>query len=209
VRGTFAANIRLGIIVLLLAGCVSLPPVPSHLQRTSFRILVMPSTVPASHPEAQITVDKAWEDVLRARGFDVVSADRALTYVGARGLSLKQLRAMPLSRIGRDMKVDGILLTEVARYDTQYAVLAAGTVVAGGSQLVEASTEAVIWGRRWAAQSESGGGRNLGDALAQALVQALADKMFDQATSLARQAIGGAARSIPPPGFDPPAPAAP
>ena len=67
-------------LLLLLAGCHSAPRFPAYyyLQRSPVRVAVVPSGNTTDHPEGSIIFDKACEEALRKKGFEVVSADQVV-----------------------------------------------------------------------------------------------------------------------------------
>lgn len=205
-----ALALACGTALLLLAGCVSAPRVPAHyyFQRTPIRVAVMPSGNTTDNPEASIIFDKACEEALRKKGFEVVSADQVVTYAAASGLSLRDLPGRKAGEVGRDLKVDMLFYTEITRWKTEYVVVQGRSAVAGRSRLVEVSTEALVWRLPWqiVQQSGNGGGNGVVGLLVEAAVQAVVDSAFDRCTQLGQDAARYAVGTLPHPGFAPPEP---
>ena len=189
--------------LLLLAGCTSAPCFPAYyyLQRTPVRVAVMPSSNTTDHPEGSIVFDKACEEALRKKGFEVVSADQVMTYASSRGLSLHELGGRKASEIGKDLRVDMLFSTEITSWKTVYILVQGKSEVAGKSQLTEVSTDALVWSLHWKLVDQSGGG-GLG-ALVSAAVTAIANSAFDKCSELGEQAARYSVATLPRPGFAP------
>lgn len=194
-----------GLACLLLAGCTSAPRTPSHyyLQRAPVRVAVMPSENTTDNPEASIIFDKACEEALRRKGFQVISADQVVTYTSARGLSIRELSGRKASEIGRDLKADMLLYTQISHWKTEYVIIQGRSVVAGRSRLVEVSTDALVWRLPWQFAQQSGnGGGGLG-ILLDAAVTALANSAFDRCSQLGEHAARYSVDTLPLPGVAP------
>ncbi len=192
-------------LLLLPAGCVSTRPPPAHyyLQRTPIRVAVVPSANRTEYPQGSIDFDKAVEDALRKKGFEVVTADQVLTYVSARGTTLRDLGQCKASEIGKDLRVDMLFYNELTRWGGKYIVIKSASVVAGNSRLVEVSTDATVWRMNWQLSQSSGSG---GDVLADILVAAVTavmDSARDKCRMLVEQSAHLSADSLPQPGFAP------
>jgi hypothetical protein len=192
-------------LCVLGSGCASTRiPASYYLQRKPVRVAVMPSGNKTDHPEASIVFNKAVEEALTKRGFEVISADRVVTYASARGLSLVDLPKRKASEVGRDLKADMLLYSDIEIWKTQYAVIKSASVVAGTSRLVETPTDALVWHYAWRLQNESGsGGGGLGGLLADALVTAVASSAMDVCAGLGMQAAQITVSSLPAPGYAP------
>jgi ABC-type phosphate/phosphonate transport system substrate-binding protein len=59
----------------------------NYLQRP-LRVAIVPGVNRTDQPEATMVFDKAWEEALSRRNYQVVSADRVVSYGGASGQSL-------------------------------------------------------------------------------------------------------------------------
>ena len=207
--GRMGAMGRMGVMgtgalcLLLLAGCTSTSRFPSsyYLQRKPVRVAVMPSGNTTEQPEASIVFDKACEEALRQKGFEVISADQLVTYASARGLTLHELAGRKASEIGRDLRADMIFSTEITCWKTTYVLVQGKSEVAGTSQMVEVSTDALVWRLHWKLVDQSGGG-GLG-ALVSAAVTAIANSAFDECSRLGQQAAEYSVGTLPRPGFAP------
>ena len=194
-------------MLLLLSGCTSSRSFPSHyyLQRTPVRVAIMPSSNTTDHPEASIVFDKACEEALRKKGFEVISADQVVTYASGRGLPLHELTGRKASEVGRDLRADMLFYTEITNWKTTYILVQGKSEVSGKSRLVEVATDALVWKLHWKLVDESGGG-GLG-ALVSAAVTALANSAFDKCNRLGEDAAHFAVGTLPRPGFAPQDPA--
>lgn len=200
---------RLGIVVLLgsflVNGCVTTPVAEhNYLKRPVMVVAVIPGSNKTEHPDGTIVVDKAWEEALTKVGFKVISADRVATYAASRGISLHELQSSKPAELGRDLKVDAILQTEILEWGTSYVVIRASSTVKGKGRLVEASTGALIWEHGWTV-IDSGGQNNNGivGALINAAVTAIVNSAVDVPARLAKKAIDTSAACMPRPGMPP------
>ena len=197
---------RLLAALLLLggaAGCALTSRIPAsyYLQRDAIRIAVIPSGNATDFPEASIVFDKAVEEALRQKGFQIVSADQVLTYASARGLSLRDLPKRKASEIGSDLHADMLFFTEIDTWKTSYVLVQAKAHVAGVCRMTDASTDALVCRLRWRQEQASGGG-SLG-GLINAAVTAVADSAFDKCSRLGEHAAWMSAAALPQPGFAP------
>ncbi|MFZ4395134.1 MAG: GNA1162 family protein [Kiritimatiellia bacterium] len=193
-------------LLLLPAGCVTKLPPPAHyhLQRTPVRVAVVPSANRTEYPQGSIDFDKALEEALRKKGFEVVTADQVLTYVSARGTTLRDLGQYKASEIGKDLRVDMLFYNELTRWGSHYVVIKSASVVAGSSRLVEASTDATVWRLNWQlSQSSGNGGGGLAGMIIDAAVSAVVDSAIDKCRMLGEQSARLSAESLPQPGFAP------
>lgn len=143
-------GLGLALGLLLLAGCASVPePGYNFLERSPVRVAILPSVNKTDQPGAQIVVDKAWEQALKKAGFEVVSADRVMTYVGARGMMLTELANRKAPELGKDLKVDLLLKTEIRKWEMSAKGGNASTTIEAMQRLVEAPTDAVVWEHHW------------------------------------------------------------
>lgn len=185
------------------AGCASTPRIPAsyYLQRAPIRVAVVPSGNVTDFPEASIVFDKAVEEALHRKGFDVIGADQVLTYASARGLSLRDLPKKQASEIGRDLRADMLFFTEIDTWKTSYILVQAKATVAGVCRLTEASTDALVCRLHWRQEQAAGGGSIGG--LINAAVSAVADTAFDTCSKLGERAAWASAAALPQPGFAP------
>jgi hypothetical protein len=117
---------------------------------------------------------------------------------------LEQVRKTAPAELGKDLKVDAILQTEILRWNNRYMVVSADTTVAGVGRLVEASTGAIIWEHHWIYQQKSGnGGGGVLGILIDAAVTATVNAATDAPTRLAKQAVTMSASTVPRPGNAP------
>ena len=193
----------LAMCLLVLAGCASAPKTPAYyyLQRTPIRVAVLPSGNTTDHPDASIIFDKASEEALRKKGFEVVSADQVLTYASSRGLSILDLPKHKASEIGKDLKVDLLFSTVITTWKITYIVVQGKSEVAGTSQLTEVATDALVSRLQWDVVDQSGG-NGLG-ALVSAAVTAIANSAFEKCNRLGEQAAQISVITLPHPGFAP------
>jgi len=198
--------IGLALTTVLFSGCATHQAgIPAHqyLQRP-LRVAIVPGLNKTDQPEANVVLDKAWEAALTNCGYQVVTADRVVTYAAASGISLEQVRHSAPAKLGQDLKVDAILQTEILRWNNRYIVISADTTVAGVGRLVEASTGAIIWEHHWVYQQKSGnGGGGVFGILIDAAVTATINAATDAPTRLAKQAVIWSAGTVPCPGIAP------
>jgi hypothetical protein len=200
---TFAAAFTLA--ALLLNGCAG-PAVPNQncLQRP-LRVAIVPGINKTDQPKANMVFDKAWEEALTKLGYQVVDADRVVTYAAASGITLNQVLKTDTAKLGNDLKVDAILTTEILHWKNSYKVVKADSTVSGIGRLVEASTGAIIWEHHWVYQEQSGNGGNNGvlGLLVDAAVTAVVNSATDAPTRLAKQGVAMSAGTVPRPGYAP------
>ncbi len=194
------------IIVSLLTGCASKPKIPSYnfLQRTPVRVVVLPSVNNTQKPEASIVFNKACEEALKKKGFEVITADQVITYASANGVLIRDLTASEAGKIGREMKADMVLYSDINKWETKYFVIKSTSTVEGVSRLVETSTNSLIWRYGWTLQTQSGGsGNGLVGMLVESAVTAVAHTAFDQCSALGNQAGAFTVSTMPQPGYAP------
>lgn len=200
--------LMIGVAMLLVQGCAaSKKDFPSYyyLQRDPVRVAVMPSVNNTEHPEATIVFNKACEEALQNRGFEVVSADQVVTYASSLGATLMEVTDRKASQLGGDLKVDFILYSTINQWESKYIVLKTTTTVSGNSRLVEASTDAVVWTYNWVLQEQSGSGGNnsLLGMIVDAAVTAVVNSATDECSTLGNRAAVATVNSAPRPGFAP------
>lgn len=147
----------LGLVVGLCASCASTgdrKAAYNCLARSPVRVAILPSVNRTDQPGAQIVVDKAWEAALQKTGFEVVSADRVLTYVAARGMMLSELPARKPAELGKDLKVDLLLKSEILKWEISSKGAHASTTVEVTQRLLEAPTSALVWEHHWVFREE-------------------------------------------------------
>lgn len=195
------------LVLAIAAGCATPTPEHYYLRRTPIRVAVVPSLNKTDHPEAPVIFNKACEEALRQRGFQVVSADQVVTYAAARGLLLRELPGRKPSEIGTDLKADFLLYSNIDTWAQKYVVVKNATVVSGSSCIYEAATDALVWRQAWCLQRESGdGGGGLTGLIANAAFSAILDSATDACAALGTQAAHTSINTMPKPGFPPPPP---
>lgn len=189
----------------LAAGCAtSGKPEHYYFQRQPVKVAVLPSQNASPEPSAPIVFNKACEDMLRKRGFEVVGADRIVTYASSSGLSIRDLPGLAAGKLGADLKVDYLLYSRIDSWVTRYQVVSGSSEVAGTIWLVESATGALMWQEGWRREQSSGnGGGGLAGLLLEALVTAAANAAFDVCAQMGNQAAIDAVLSLPGPGFEP------
>jgi hypothetical protein len=203
IRGIF---IGFGVSLLLLQGC---SPTGTawhyYMQRTPIRVVVVPSENKTEHPDASVVFNKACEEALAKKGFDVIAADEVVTYASSRGLLLGDVAKLKSSEIAKDLKADMVLYSVINTWDSEYVVLNTRVHVSGTSRLVEAGTEALVWRYTWDLRQDSSSGNSGGvvGLLVGAAVTAVANSAFDACADLGAQAAGVTVSSLPQPGFAP------
>jgi hypothetical protein len=192
--------------VVLLTGCATQNTVPHHqyLQRSPIRVAIVPGLNRTDQPEAVVVLDKAWQAGLTKLGYVVVSADQVVTYAASVGASLQAVRNRSVADLGKDLRVDAILHTEILKWATSYKVVVADSTVAGSGRLVECATGATIWERHWVLQRNSGTSSDPLAMLISAAVTALVQSATDAPTQMAQEAVSMSAVTVPLPGFAPP-----
>ena len=97
--------------LLLAAGCVSAPSYlrSYYFQREPVRVAVIPCANATDEPAASVIFNKACEEQLRRRGFEVLSADRVVTFASASGVTVRELPDWKPSRLGAELKADYLL----------------------------------------------------------------------------------------------------
>jgi len=200
-----ATGAAFALVLAIGAGCATSTPEHDYLRRAPVRVAVVPSLNKTDHPEASVVFNKACEEALRKRGFQVVSADQVVTYAAARGMSLRELPGRKPSEVGADLKADFLLYSDIDVWAQKYVVLKSATIVAGSSCLYEAGTDALVWRHAWRLQRESGdGGGGLAGLLANAAFSAILDSATDACAALGTQAAHATVGTLPRPGSPPP-----
>lgn len=193
-------------LVAVVTGCATRNHYNSidYLQRP-LRVAIVPGVNQTDQPEATIVFDKAWATALAHRGYQVVPADRVVSYGGASGQSLADIRHLSPQKLGQDLKVDAILTTKVLRWKNAYRVIEADTTVSGLGWLIDARTGATIWEHKWVYQQSSnqGGNDSVVGILTNALVTATVNSATDEATRLAKQGVNMSVNTMPIPGNAP------
>jgi hypothetical protein len=198
------------IAMLILAGLAGAGCVSSHgpehyyFQREPVRVAVIPCANATAEPAASIIFNKACEEQLRKRGFDVVEADRVVTFAAASGLTVRELPDLKPSRLSAELKADYLLYTRIDKWATKYHVVQGSSVVAGASWLYEGPTDSLVWQSGWHREQQSGnGGGGLLGILIEAAVTAAANAAFDVCGQMGTDAANAAVLTLPAPGFEP------
>jgi hypothetical protein len=195
----------LALVALIGAGCATSTPEHYYLRRAPIRVAVVPSLNKTDHPEAPVVFNKACEEALRERGFEVVSADQVVSYAAARGMLLRELPGRKPSEIGADLKADFLLYSDIDTWAQKYIVVKSATVVSGSSCIYETGTDALVWRQAWRLQRESGdGGGGLAGLIANAAVSAILNSATDACAMLGSQAARMTVGTLPRPGSPPP-----
>lgn len=174
-----------------------------YFNRTTVRIAVMPAQTKASTPESTIIFDKACEEALKKKGFEVIPADAVVTYAASRGLAIRELSAVPSQELGKDLKADFLLFTDIRKWEQNYAVVHSAATVSGVTEVVECSTAALLCRRGWYAQESSGGGGSVLGILANAAASAIIQSATDACASLGERCAKSVAEELPQPGGAP------
>jgi len=202
----------LSLVLLLGVGCATAPSHRAHyyFQRDPIRVAVIPCVNETDEPAASIIFNKACEEQLRRRGFEVISADRVVTFAAASGVTVRELPDWKPNRLGAELKVDFLLYSRIDRWETKYRVLAGYSVVSGASWLYEGATEALVWQSGWHQEQESGdGGGSLIGILLDAAVTAAMNSALDVCGRMGVAAARESVQTLPAPGFEPALPKRP
>ncbi len=193
------------LVGFLGAGCASDRSLEHYyFQRDPVRVAVIPCENVTDEPAASIIFNKACEEQLRNRGFEVVEADRVVTFASASGLTVRELPDLKPSRLSAELRADYLLYTRIDRWATKYHVIQGSSVVAGASWLYEGPTEALVWQSGWHQERTSGdGGGDLLNLLINAAVTAAANSAFDVCGQMGTDAAIRAVQSLPNAGFEP------
>jgi len=198
--------------LLLAAGCASSRPGEGHyyFQRDPVRVAIIPSANATDEPAASMIFNKACEERLRARGFEVINADRVVTFAASSGVSIRDLPDWRPGRLSEALKADYLLFSRIDRWETRYRVIAGYSVVAGASWLYEGATEALLWQAGWHREQESGnGGGGLLDLLVDAALTAALNTALDTCGMMGADAAAETSNTLPEPGFEPVRPGQP
>jgi hypothetical protein len=172
-------------------------PAYNYLERSPARIAILPSVNRTDQPGAEIVLDKAWERALNYAGFEIVSADRVITYAANRGLLLSELGNKKISELGHDLKVDLLLKSEIFKWTSSSKGEQARTTVEAVARIIEVSTGAVLWEHHWLYEETSSSG--LGK-----LFDAAMDIASDKASRMGNRAVLKlSASKLPRAGFSP------
>ena len=192
--------------LLMAAGCATAPAYRTHyyFQRDPVRVAVIPCANDTDEPAASIIFNKACEEQLRQRGFEVIGADRVVTFASASGVTVRELPDWKPSRLSGELKADYLLYSRIDKWETKYRVLAGYSVVAGASWLYEGATEARVWQAGWHREQESGdGGGGLIGILVEAAVTAALNTALDTCGQMGTAAARESVQTFPAPGFEP------
>jgi len=202
----FFIGITVGVSLILTQGCATnKTPWYSYFQRAPIRVVVMPSGNKTEHPDAPVIFNKACEEALTKNNFVVISADKVVTYASSRGVLLSNLSKLKASEIGKDLKADMVLYSEIDTWESKYVVLNTKVHVAGTSRMIETTTDAVVWHYKWDFQKDSSNGNNNGilGLLISAAVDAVVNSAVDACGNLGNEAGGQTVNTLPTPGFAP------
>jgi hypothetical protein len=192
------------LVAILFAGCAERKLQEyEYFNRPSVRIAVMPAQTKSSTPESTIIFDKACEEALKKKGFEVIPADAVVTYAASRGLAIRELSAVPSNELGKDLKADFLLFTDIRKWEQNYAVIHSAATVSGVTEVVECSTAALLCRRGWYAQESSGGGGSILGVLANAAASAIIQSATDVCASLGERCATSVAADLPQPGSAP------
>jgi hypothetical protein len=193
------------VILLCGSGC-STPRGPGHyyFQRDPVRVAIIPSSNATPEPSAPIVFNKVCEDMLRKRGFEVISADRVVTYASSSGLTLRDIPGLQPGRLGADLKADYLLYSKIDVWATRYHVVNGSSEVAGSCWMVESATGALVWQAGWHEQNSSGnGGGGIIGILVEAAVTAAVNSAIDVCAQMGSTAAIQTIHTLPSPGFEP------
>lgn len=190
--------------LLLTQGCAAKIPWHYYLQRTPIRVVIMPSGNKTEQPDAPVIFNKACEEALAKKGFQVISADHVVAYAASRGMLLNAVAGLKASELGKDLKADMVLFSDIDTWKSTYVVLNTKVQVSGTSRLVETSTDALVWRYIWNFQQDSSSGNNdLVGMLVSAAVSAVANSAFDACNALGTQAATQTVNTMPQPSIAP------
>lgn len=190
--------------VLVAAGCATEKRHSGRfLQREHVRVAIIPAANQSREVGAPIILDKCWEESLTRWGYEVKNADSVVTYVSSTGVQIADLKTMPTEKLGADLGADYLLFNEIMDWGYSYHVLNSRTVVACRSELVEATTGAVVWKFDWIYVDSSGSGGDPIASLIGAAVHSLMSSMTDAAAKAAANGVSFTTQTLPYPGFAP------
>ena len=170
----------------------------NYLERSPVRVAVVPGVNRTEEPGAPIVLDKTWEKVLQAAGYEVVSADRVVTYAASRGILLSDLPERSPAEMGKDLKVDLLFTTDIFKWEISTKGRRAVATVEVVGRLVEATTGALVWEHHWVYQEEAAG-EGLGK-----LIDASIETNSDKTDRMAQQAVMKlSANKLPRAGYSP------
>ncbi|MGP8199076.1 MAG: hypothetical protein ACLQU4_06185 [Limisphaerales bacterium] len=158
-------------------------PAYDYLERSRVRVAVIPGVNRTGEPGAPIVLDKAWEKILQAAAYEVVPADSVVTYAASRGILLSELPKRSPAEMGKDLKVELLLTSEIFKWEISTKGLRAVCTLEVVGRLVETTTGATVWEHHWIYE-EVGGGKGLGK-----LIDASNDTVSDKIARMAQQAV--------------------
>jgi len=179
------------LLVLLLTGCVTVPP----KDYTEFRkhqpksILVLPPQNEATDIIAGYSLLTTTTRPLSELGyyvFPVVMVDQLLKENGLP--TAAEMHQAPLNKLREVFGADAVLYITVEKYGTKYQVINSVTYVFARAKLVDCQTGSVLWEDRVNLQLGSNSGQDPIASLVGALVDQVINKLTDQAHNAAYQA---------------------
>ena len=180
--------IILALLMLLLTGCVTVPPKDYTVfrQHQPKSILVLPPQNMSTDINAGYSVLTTTTRPLSELGyyvFPVVMVDQLLKENGLPTAS--EMHQAPLDKLHEVFGTDAVLYITVEKYGTKYMVISSSTFVQARGKLVDCRTGTVLWEDQVVTQL---GGNSSSDpiaALVGALVDQVVNKMTDQAHNCA------------------------
>lgn len=203
----FAAALML---IMLFCGCSS-SPFARHpgrfFQKSPVKVAIIPASNKTDEASAPMYMDAAWEKVLTKLGFEVVNADKVVTYASSQGINLVdfyKLKITDAAGLGNDLGVDYVLFNVIHQWQSNYKVLISESFVTCHSVLYEAKTGSTVWQDTWFNKSgTSSSGNPLMDVVS-ALVHSTVAAMDNEEANLAENGVAAiTAAAMPYPGYAP------
>ena len=193
------------LLCVLLASCASTEPKP-HTLADAFNeagirsILVLPALNNSIQVAAPGTLSTILPRALAEHGYYVFPVNTVKVVLENEGLyEASEIYALEPSNLANMFDADAILYSTVIKWDTQYVVLAASSIVTVEFKLVAANGQ-VLWQDQRSATKESDSTANTGSTLGNLIsnaISAAAQRGFADYRPLAKELSNGAAQSLP------------
>lgn len=171
-----------GLVVLLLSGCVT-PPVmttkgakfPLMYEEKPVTILVLPPINKTTAADAKDYYATTIASPLAFDGFYVLPIEVTSDILKSQGIyDTETILNQPVAKFKQYFGADAVLYTEITKWSTSYAVLAANLTVAFHATLKSTVTERVLWEYSGTVFVDLTGRSNSGNPLADLIVGAIA-----------------------------------
>ena len=171
-----------GVFVLLNSGCVT-PPVmttklakfPLMYEEKPVSILVLPPINTTTAADAKDYYATTIAGPLALRGFYVLPIEVTSDILKSQGIyDTETILHQPVAKFKQYFGADAVLYTEITKWSTAYAVVAANLTVAFHATLKSTATERVLWEYSGTVVVDLTGRSNSGNPLADLIVGAVA-----------------------------------